>query len=93
MQSKLVKDCNTQKSVHSNVTCDGCGASPIAGVRFKCMVCPDYDLCERCEAAALHDVSHPLLVVKSPLVQTQAEDVAAKEFTGIVFTSIYCLVN
>ena len=34
--------------VHTFVTCDGCGMSPIIGSRFKCDVCPDFDLCGRC---------------------------------------------
>jgi len=39
--------------------CDGC-AKPIRGVRFKCQVCADYDLCERCEkdSFSIHDVEH-----------------------------------
>ena len=34
--------------VHVGVTCDGCQALPLTGVRYKCMVCPDYDLCTVC---------------------------------------------
>lgn len=33
---------------HNDVTCDGCEAEPIIGSRFRCTVCPDRDLCERC---------------------------------------------
>lgn len=33
---------------HRGVTCDGCGESPILGPRFKCEVCPDFDLCGNC---------------------------------------------
>jgi len=33
---------------HFGVTCDGCNANPIVGPRFKCPVCPDYDLCGNC---------------------------------------------
>jgi hypothetical protein len=36
------------ESIHFGVTCDGCNASPIIGVRHKCTVCPDYDLCNQC---------------------------------------------
>ncbi|CAE7461516.1 Sqstm1, partial [Symbiodinium pilosum] len=36
--------------VHHGVTCDGCGANPILGPRFKCQTCPDYDLCGACYA-------------------------------------------
>lgn len=34
--------------VHAGVICDGCNAGPITGPRFKCEVCPDYDLCGDC---------------------------------------------
>lgn len=33
---------------HFNVVCDGCNANPLVGPRFKCPVCPDYDLCGNC---------------------------------------------
>ena len=35
--------------VHQNVTCDMCGIKPIVGMRFKCSVRNDFDLCEKCE--------------------------------------------
>ena len=35
-------------AVHTNVNCDGCGISPLTGNRYKCICCPDYDLCEAC---------------------------------------------
>ena len=36
--------------VHENVSCDGCGLSPIRGARWKCSVCADYDLCDVCHS-------------------------------------------
>mmetsp|Transcript_157214 Transcript_157214/g.272714 ORF Transcript_157214/g.272714 Transcript_157214/m.272714 type:complete len:465 (-) Transcript_157214:141-1535(-) len=36
--------------VHAGVTCDGCSESPLKGLRFKCKVCPDVDLCGQCFA-------------------------------------------
>jgi len=47
--------------VHDGVTCDGCQVSPIVGIRYKCFVCRDFDLCAACEATKTHDQSHPLL--------------------------------
>jgi len=57
--------------VHSNVTCDGCGAEGIVGTRYKCTVCPDYDLCENCEPE--HDRSHPTIKINEPLGQMQSK--------------------
>lgn len=51
--------------VHPNVTCDGC-EGPVAGTRFKCTVCPDYDLCSPCQAKGLHK-EHALLPIWHPL--------------------------
>ncbi|XP_004693731.1 PREDICTED: sequestosome-1 [Condylura cristata] len=39
--------------VHPNVICDGC-SGPVVGTRYKCRVCPDYDLCAACEGKGLH---------------------------------------
>jgi hypothetical protein len=50
--------------VHSNIRCDGCGQFPLVGVRYKCTVCNDYDLCSACEAKGQHPVDHPLIKLK-----------------------------
>jgi len=50
--------------VHIGVQCDGCDMFPIVGTRYKCMVCFDYDLCEKCEAAGVHEPEHPMLKVR-----------------------------
>lgn len=48
--------------VHQEVRCDGCQAFPIIGIRYKCAVCPDFDLCEKCENSCNHD--HPFLKIR-----------------------------
>jgi hypothetical protein len=48
--------------VHYRVICDGCGMSPIIGVRYKCSVRKDFDFCERCEATKDHP--HAFLKIK-----------------------------
>lgn len=53
-------------SVHTNVRCDVCNMSPILGVRFKCTVCMNFDLCSKCEKSNIHSADHPLLKIKVP---------------------------
>jgi len=52
---------------HSNVRCDGCNVFPIVGARYNCTVCPDFDLCAKCEAASVHPAEHPLLKLRQPV--------------------------
>jgi hypothetical protein len=54
----------TEQPVHNYVTCDGCGAKPITGIRYKCSVCEDFDFCEKCEASVEHP--HSFLKIKNP---------------------------
>ncbi|XP_011370282.1 sequestosome-1 isoform X2 [Pteropus vampyrus] len=51
--------------VHPNVICDGCNG-PVVGTRYKCSVCPDYDLCAGCEGKGMHR-EHSKLVFPSPI--------------------------
>lgn len=52
--------------VHPNVICDGC-EGPVVGTRFKCSVCPDYDLCSTCEGKGIHK-EHSMVMFQSPLL-------------------------
>ncbi|CAK8991730.1 unnamed protein product [Durusdinium trenchii] len=40
--------CCASEQHHAGTTCAGCGGAPIVGPRFKCPVCPTYDLCGNC---------------------------------------------
>merc|ERR1712047_195880 len=50
--------------VHWGVVCDGCDG-PVVGPRYKCLVCPDYDLCATCEARGVH-VHHKMIRLPAP---------------------------
>ncbi|CAM9150416.1 unnamed protein product [Chrysoparadoxa australica] len=50
--------------VHVGVTCDICSMSPIVGVRYKCAVRDDFDLCESCEST--DESPFPYLKIKTP---------------------------
>ena len=39
---------SSSNAIHSGVHCDMCKKQNIVGIRYKCVVCPDYDLCEEC---------------------------------------------
>ncbi|XP_063737648.1 sequestosome-1 isoform X2 [Eleginops maclovinus] len=52
-------------ATHPDVTCDGC-EGPVVGTRFKCSVCPNYDLCSACQARGTH-TEHQLLPIWHPL--------------------------
>ena len=53
-----------QGSVHVGVICDGC-EGPVIGIRFKCCVCSDYDLCESCEGNGMHN-EHDMYKITVP---------------------------
>lgn len=54
----------SRSMVHPNVICDGCNG-PVVGTRYKCSVCPDYDLCSVCEGKGLHR-EHSKLIFPNP---------------------------
>lgn len=66
---------------HPRVICDGCDKH-IYGTRYKCMhpECPDYDLCESCEASPfpVHPENHPMLKTKVPLRVNFASSIDAE---------------
>ena len=65
-----------QLGCHYGINCDACSTENIFGYRYKCAVCDDYDLCSKCfedrKEGENHKASHPLLVVRSPLLPALA---------------------
>jgi Ca2+-binding EF-hand superfamily protein len=52
---------------HRGIRCDSCNESPIRGIRWHCLNCPDIDLCSMCEASFTHQQTHVFVKVKIPL--------------------------
>jgi len=46
-------------SVVHDALCNYC-QKQIVGVRYKCSVCPDFDMCESCKNQGIHDPTHKL---------------------------------
>ena len=55
----------SKNKIHQGIICDGCNA-PIIGIRYKCVICRDFDYCEKCEDIYKDAHGHPLLKIKSP---------------------------
>ncbi|XP_062959850.1 E3 ubiquitin-protein ligase MIB2 isoform X3 [Cynocephalus volans] len=43
---------------HPNIICDCCKKHGLRGMRWKCRVCFDYDLCTQCYMHGKHDLAH-----------------------------------
>ncbi len=75
--------------VHEGVECKGCGAPSIKGIRFKCLICPSFDLCESCENVIDH--VHDLLKMKhldtDPVSQRKQLKVGRQIFKRLLETS------
>ena len=54
---------NDLSDIHSAFVCDGCDESPIVGPRYRCLSCPNYDLCTTCALSAGHAMDHAMLRV------------------------------
>ena len=67
MLSKKIKkeENDNKKKTHHEIICDGCNI-PITGIRYKCVICKDFDYCEKCEDIYKIEHGHPLLKINSP---------------------------
>lgn len=63
-QEHEIKTETVKKAFHANIFCDGCSspydvnAQEIRGTRFKCLTCPNFDLCSACESKGFENVTH-----------------------------------
>ena len=73
-QSRITQHLDSQpsrpidtKTVHKNTWCAKCKTYPITGKRFKCLVCPNYSLCQGCEAIEEHP--HSMIKCTEPVTK------------------------
>ncbi len=55
-----------EESVHIGISCNNCNCENIIGPRYKCTVCPNYNLCSKCEEISNHDINHIFVKIKKP---------------------------
>ncbi|KAM3716810.1 Sequestosome-1 [Dirofilaria immitis] len=58
------KENKRMKEIHPFVTCNRCD-QPLYGIRYKCCICDDFDLCEECEKDGTHP-DHALIRYATP---------------------------
>lgn len=74
--------------VHANVKCDCCSSEPIKGLRFKCDVCFDYDVCLKCfkakrETKSHKSKDHPMVVIgKTESFEIDHRDIELRDKLG-----------
>ena len=62
-KTKINKTNPKNNYIHKNYECDVCKIHPIKGIRYHCLECKDFDLCEKCEEKVNHE--HPLYKIKN----------------------------
>ncbi|KAK6046413.1 zinc finger, ZZ type [Cooperia oncophora] len=55
----------SEGAVHKDVLCDMCDGVVI-GIRYRCLLCVDYDLCQNCERTGVH-AHHGMIRIVDPL--------------------------
>ena len=51
--------------IHHGIKCNACQKFPIVGIRYKCIQCKSYDLCEQCERKFGEKHGHLLLKLRN----------------------------
>ena len=59
------KDKNKEEK-HFFIECSECEAHPIVGIRYNCLECYDYDLCQGCKDDKCHP-EHKMALKSAPL--------------------------
>ena len=60
-----------EQPIHNGIKCNACGKRNIKGIRYKCSICDNYNLCENCEENSNHDENHILLKIRKPIEENE----------------------
>lgn len=60
----LHRSCSFSPYLNQNIVCDGC-TEDLYGIRYKCLICDDYDLCSTCFVDCHHS-DHAFIAIRPP---------------------------
>ena len=75
---------------HPVIICDSCD-NKVKGFRYKCLVCPDYDLCSSCEKTSLHS-EHPMIRLSDAFAFVSVKRHFFKKFFRPIHSLIFFFV-
>ena len=86
LEKSIIDDISKQpaleiQNVHKGIKCSSCGMKNIVGIRYKCTICKNYNLCEICEENIDHDEDHVLLKIKEPI---QSEEILEEKINNSI---------
>lgn len=64
--NKKNTDKKNSKVNHENSKCSQCGQSPIEGIRYYCLNCSSFELCQKCEQKYGEKHGHQMLMLRRP---------------------------
>lgn len=70
-------------ALHANVVCDGCNGS-VRGFRYKCVQCPDFDLCQTCESKGMHK-QHMMCRMANPVSSVFVFNPKSKRYIDYIY--------
>jgi len=83
-----------ERGLHKGVTCDGCNMRNFSGIRYKCLLCYDYDLCHNCAVSGVttkeHEENHPMQQILASSHPLEYSDVFSSALGGGSYTCPYC---
>ena len=65
---------NINNIIHIGIKCNNCGLENIQGIRYKCINCPDFNLCQKCESESEHEPNHIFLKIRRPILDEDFKD-------------------
>ena len=62
-----IKEKNTSdtNNVHYGIKCNLCNCENFDGIRYLCGICPNFNLCQKCEEKSGRSHGHPLLKIRN----------------------------